>query len=102
VPIAPGDQGRPALITGVSLRDPQWEAERRPPLPDRRTALAVGAVWTALTLMFEFGFGHYLLGTPWQELLADYDLTQDRIWILVPIATLVAPAVVRVLQTRTR
>ena len=71
---------------------------RRRPLPNTRTALAVGATWTAMTLAFEFGVGHYVFGNPWATLLADYDLTQGRIWILVPIATLLAPALVRAQQ----
>ncbi|MFR9803935.1 hypothetical protein ACL02T_16780 [Pseudonocardia sp. RS010] len=72
----------------------------RRPLPDTPTALAVGAAWAAMTLAFEFGVGHYVLGTPWQTLLADYDLTQGRLWVLVPIATLLAPALVRSQQQR--
>jgi hypothetical protein len=60
----------------------------------------VGAVWALLTLAFEFGVGHYLLNRPWSVLLADYDLRAGRIWVLVPIAMAVAPALVRALQTR--
>jgi hypothetical protein len=36
---------------------------------------------------------HYLFGNPWQRLLADYNLAQGRIWVLVPLATLVAPVI---------
>jgi hypothetical protein len=32
--------------------------------------------------------------------LADYDLAAGRIWVLVPIATVIAPAVARALQNR--
>jgi apolipoprotein N-acyltransferase len=76
-----------------------WVLHRRRTLPDARTALAVGGAWTLLTLGFEFGFGHYVSGTPWPQLLADYDITRGRIWVLVPIATLIAPAVVRAAQS---
>ncbi len=54
-------------------------------------AMAVGALWVGLTLGFEFGVGHYGFGTSWAELLADYDLLRGRIWILVLLATFVAP-----------
>jgi hypothetical protein len=54
-------------------------------------AMRVGALWVALTLAFEFGVGHYGFGKPWAELLADYDLLRGRIWILVLLATFVAP-----------
>jgi len=77
-----------------------WVLHRRVPLPDTGTATAVGGVWALLTLGFEFGFGHYVLGTPWAELLADYDLSRGRIWVLIPIATAAAPALVRAVQTR--
>lgn len=77
-----------------------WLLHRRAPLPDRATAFAVGGAWTLLTLGFEFGFGHYVQHMPWEALLADYDLTRGRVWVLVPIATLVMPALVRALQAR--
>lgn len=77
-----------------------WLLHRRAPLPDRATAFAVGGAWTLLTLGFEFGFGHYVQHMPWEALLADYDVTRGRVWVLVPVATLVMPALVRALQTR--
>ena len=54
-------------------------------------AVAVGAVWVALTLAFEFGAGHYGFRKSWAELLADYDLRRGRIWVLVLLTTFVAP-----------
>ncbi|HEX2219895.1 MAG TPA: hypothetical protein VHG35_13905 [Gemmatimonadales bacterium] len=54
-------------------------------------ALTVGAIWLGLTLAFEFGAGHYAFGKSWGELLADYDVSRGRIWILVLIVTSVAP-----------
>jgi hypothetical protein len=54
-------------------------------------ALRLGVLWLALTLAFEFLVGHYGFGKPWSELLADYDIRRGRIWILVLVATLVAP-----------
>lgn len=78
-----------------------WVLHGRAPLPDTGTAVAVGGTWTALTLGFEFGFGHYVQHMPWKALLADYDVTRGRVWVLVPVATLVMPALVRALQART-
>jgi hypothetical protein len=77
-----------------------WLVQRRAPLPDTGTAAAVGGVWALWTLGFEFGFGHDVLGTPWAELLADYDLSRGRIWVLVPLTTAVAPPLVRAMQAR--
>jgi len=64
-------------------------------LASTAAALRVGAIWVALTVAFEFGFGHYVEHTPWQTLLADYDVTNGRTWLVVPAWTLLAPAVVR-------
>jgi hypothetical protein len=44
-----------------------------------------------LVLAFEFLAGHYLFGTPWSELLADYNVMRGRIWPLVLVTTFVAP-----------
>ena len=56
-------------------------------------AWGIGAYWLALTLAFEFLAGHYLFGTPWPVLLSDYNVLEGRIWPLVLLTTLVAPAV---------
>jgi hypothetical protein len=56
-----------------------------------RDTWRIGATWLALTLAFEFLAGHYLLGTPWRLLLADYDIFRGRIWVLVLITTATAP-----------
>jgi hypothetical protein len=56
-----------------------------------RAAWAVGVCWLAATVVFEFVAGHYLFHHPWSRLLADYDLRQGRIWVVVLVATLVAP-----------
>ena len=53
---------------------------------------SVGIYWLVLTIAFEFLAGHYLFGTPWRVLLADYKIHEGRIWPLVLVATLVAPA----------
>ena len=59
-------------------------------------ALLVGGLWVALTLAFEFLAGHYLFGNSWERLLADYDVTQGRIWPLVLLVTFVTPLLLTV------
>jgi hypothetical protein len=76
-----------AAILVVALLTIRWIAPR-----GRRGALWVGGAWLALTLGFEFLAGHYLFGNSWEKLLADYNLLRGRVWILVLIATLFAPA----------
>jgi hypothetical protein len=40
-------------------------------LSSAREALRVGLTWLALTVSFEFLFGHYVMGHPWDRLLHD-------------------------------
>jgi hypothetical protein len=51
----------------------------------------VGVLWLATTVVFEFVAGHYLFHHPWSKLLADYDVRQGRVWVVVLLATAVAP-----------
>ena len=53
--------------------------------------LLVGALWLVMTVLFEFVFGHYVIGHPWAKLLADYNILKGRVWVLVLIATFFAP-----------
>jgi len=57
-------------------------------------SLAVGALWLLLTLIFEFGFGHFVAQKPWGALLADYNIAAGRIWVLVLLTTFLAPLIV--------
>lgn len=63
-------------------------------LPSVASALRVGLAWLALTLAFEFGFGA-LQGLSMEAMLAEYDITRGKLWPLIPLATLVAPSLVR-------
>ena len=74
------------LVTWVSLR---WI--HPPSLGD---AWTIGVMWLAMTLTFEFVAGHYLFRTEWSTLLADYNLFAGRLWIIVLVATTIAPAFV--------
>ena len=57
-------------------------------------AWMIGAMWLGLTLAFEFLVGHYVFHTSWNELLADYNLLNGRLWLLVLATTLIAPRLV--------
>jgi hypothetical protein len=55
----------------------------------------LGLFWTMATIMFEFLFGHYVMGHSWGSLWADYNVFQGRIWPLVLIVTLLGPLLAR-------
>jgi hypothetical protein len=69
--------------------------QRRWPLRDDRAALTTGATWLALTVAFEFGFGRAVAGHSWDALLADYDLSEGRVWSLVLAWLALGPFTVR-------
>ena len=58
-----------------------------------KTLLSIGLFWFVLTIIFEFVFGHYVVGHPWQKLFADYNIFNGRLWVLVLINNLAAPLV---------
>ena len=43
------------------------------------SAIAIGALWLALTVAFEFLVGHYFFHKSWESLLADYNVARGRI-----------------------
>lgn len=58
-----------------------------------KTLLSIGIIWVVITIIFEFIFGHYVMGHPWQKLFADYNLLNGRLWVLVLINNLAAPLI---------
>lgn len=56
-------------------------------------AFTIGGVWLIMTIIFEFVFGHYMVGHSWSRLLQDYNVLNGRVWILVLVWTFVAPYV---------
>jgi hypothetical protein len=56
-------------------------------------AILIGIIWLGLTILFEFGFGHYIMGNPWQKLLHDYNLAEGRVWSLFLVWITIAPFV---------
>ncbi|MFP4142914.1 MAG: hypothetical protein ACLFSM_06790 [Thermoplasmata archaeon] len=53
----------------------------------------IGTIWLVLTVSFEFLFGHYVMEHSWDTLLADYNIFEGRIWVLVLISTFLSPAI---------
>lgn len=78
--------GIPASLVVIYLYFERVEVEHT-----RTELVAVGALWVAMTVAFEFLFGHYVMGYPWSVLLADYNLLAGRLWSLVLVALFVGP-----------
>jgi hypothetical protein len=71
-----------------------WCVLGRLKIESARSAWQVGMLWLALTVAFEFGFGHFVAGHSWSRLFADYHLFAGRLWLLFLGWVLVAPALV--------
>lgn len=52
---------------------------------------SIGLLWVALTLAFEFGFGHYLAGKPWDELTGVVDITSGNLFLMVLAVSAASP-----------
>ncbi|WP_223670311.1 hypothetical protein [Kangiella shandongensis] len=58
---------------------------------ESKTYIAVGIAWFALTLCFEFLFGHFIAGKPWLEIVEVFNVTKGNLFVVALLATLVAP-----------
>ena len=72
----------------VWLLDKKWQIE------SHNQAILIGSTWLIVTVLFEFGFGHYIMKHPWSLLLHDYRIDEGRLWILVLLWTAIVPLVV--------
>jgi hypothetical protein len=68
-----------------------WAVVRVWPPSSARQALAIGLVWLALTVAFEFIFGRLVMHRPWSQLLHDYNLLEGRVWMLFLVWLTLAP-----------
>lgn len=84
-----------STVTGILLTGGVvWILNRFWPIRSAKEAWIIGTGWFVLTVMFEFGFGHYVAGHSWSRLLADYNLLEGRVWSLFLIWIAVLPYVI--------
>ena len=69
-------------------------------LSSNQDALRHGLAWLALTIAFEFLFGHFVMGNPWSVLFNDYNLFAGRVWTRVLIWIAIAPITFHRVQKR--
>ena len=68
-----------------------WVIFRTWPLRSARQAWSVGGTWLILTIGFEFGFGHFVMGHSWGGLFHDYNPLEGRVWVFVLLWTTIGP-----------
>ena len=69
--------------------------QRRRPITSDRMALEIGALWALGTVGFEFALGLGVTGESFEDLVSAYDISNGRIWSLVPFWMLFGPFVLR-------
>lgn len=62
-------------------------------------AFQVGIFWLIITIIFEFIFGHFVMGHPWRVLFHDYNFLEGRLWVVVLIWITISPLVIRKLRS---
>lgn len=50
--------------------------EPRMKLQSARDCFRVGLLWVGLTLLFEWSFGHYVMGRSWESIGTEYNLSR--------------------------
>lgn len=61
---------------------------------NKKDLWVIGAIWVFMTVIFEFLFGHYVMGHEMSFLYADYNIFNGRLWSLVLIFTFIGPRLV--------
>jgi len=64
------------------------------PIESSSQAWSIGVIWLVSTIIFEFGFGHYIAGHTWSHLLNDYNIVQGRVWLIFLLWVLIMPVVI--------
>ncbi len=81
-----------STLTGIILFGIYiWAIGLKWKLESPRQAVAVGLLWLAFTVAFEFLFFHFVAGHPWSVLLEAYNVFEGRVWVLVLVFVAIAP-----------
>ena len=70
-----------------------WLIARVWPLESSTQAWLIGVAWLLFTVAFEFSFGHFVVGHSWNQLFADYNILNGRVWLFFLCWVLVMPYV---------
>lgn len=75
------------VFTGIVV----WLFQRAWPLDSAQQAWTIGLLWFVMTILFEFGFGHFVAGHSFSRLFADYNILQGRVWALFLVWIAIMP-----------
>ena len=77
------------LFTGLIV----WWLTLLWPIESSGQAWIIGGSWLIATVIFEFGFGHFVARHTWSKLLADFNIFNGRLWLLFLVWITVMPYV---------
>jgi len=63
------------------------------PLASAGQAWTIGLMWLVMTLIFEVVLNRLILRNAWTALVYDYNIPAGRLWVLIPLWTLIGPYV---------
>ena len=58
---------------------------------DPKVFIFIGIYWVVLTLIFEFGFGYFVVGKSWQDILQVFNITKGDFFVFVLGVTAISP-----------
>ncbi len=58
------------------------------------TYFLIGLQWVFMTLLFEFLFGHYVVGRSWSDIIQVFNIMKGNLFIIVLIVSLFSPLLV--------
>jgi hypothetical protein len=58
------------------------------------TYFLIGLQWVLMTLLFEFLFGHYVVGRSWSDIIQVFNIMKGNLFIIVLIVSLFSPLLV--------
>jgi hypothetical protein len=85
------------LILLIAHLAARWLQARTP-----RAQALVGSLWLALTLVFELGFGRFMLHSSWRRIASDYDPRDGGLLPLGLLVLALAPRLTRVSTAEAR
>ena len=89
-----------AILAAIVLALEWWLVTRPWATLTTGHLLAIGACWTAATILFEFALGRLVLDMSWSDLLQQYNIFAGRLWPIVPLLMLFGMPGIRMLARR--
>jgi hypothetical protein len=77
-----------------------YAVQKKLPIVDNKDAWITGSMWLLLTVAFEFGLGFFVSRLTFQQMLADYNIFEGRLWPVVLLSILILPVVYHILSKR--